>query len=295
MVACDPRHSSDRLERGGSIRRFHLAATRRSECLPAVPACAGRRKSPVVELRPCRQRPVDSACRNPGDRRLRQDAGRLAQIARGARSGGRQRARRSRMRGASLASQSDHRRGARHRHRGRRLYRGSGVADADGARRSHDGGQGPRRTRRSPRPRAPPPSERQLRSPARRGRCCVADGARRRSHVDADPGGCLLGDPRRADADIGHAARHQFSLRGDRRRCSHDPRPGDDCHAPGASPLATSDEAGRAFGVVAPDRRKGRHCADESRGWLADRPLARGPLQFSPCGCAKHVARCRRR
>src|SRR5215831_15305964 len=35
VVARDPRDTAHRAERGGGIRRFHLAATRRRQCLPA--------------------------------------------------------------------------------------------------------------------------------------------------------------------------------------------------------------------------------------------------------------------
>jgi uncharacterized membrane protein HdeD (DUF308 family) len=76
------------------------------------------------------------------------------------------------------------------------------------------------------------------------------------------------------DADIGHFARHQFSLRCDRRRCRDDLGPRDNGHPSRAPPMETTDEAGRAFGVVARTRRRGGHRTDESRGWLADRPLA---------------------
>src|SRR5262245_33797927 len=75
VVARDPRDTADRAERGGGIRRFHLAAARRRQRLPAVSACAACRQPAAVELRPGRQRPVDSARRNSPDRRFRQDPG----------------------------------------------------------------------------------------------------------------------------------------------------------------------------------------------------------------------------
>ena len=74
------------------------------------------------------------------------------QAACGTRSHGRQRARRFRMRGAALVSQSDHRHGAGDWHRRRRLYRGGGVADADGAGRSRDARRDRRGAERPPGP-----------------------------------------------------------------------------------------------------------------------------------------------
>ena len=234
---------------------LHIAAACRRERLPDVSARTARRKPPAVEFRPGPQRPTDPAYRNSGDRRFRQDPDRLAPTSCGTRSHGRQRVGRSRMRGAPLVSQSDHRHGAGDWHRRRRLYRGGGVADADGAGRSRDARRGRRGAGRSPGPGPRPRSERDLRSLARRGRHGVADGACRRSHVDADPCRCVPGDPRRPDADSGQLARHQFSLRCDRRGCSDDPGPGDASYASGAPPLEAIDEAARASGVVAPPRR----------------------------------------
>src|SRR5262245_21508673 len=152
------------------------------------------------------------------------------------------------------------------RHRRRRLYRSSWVADADGAGRSYNARRGRGGPEGSPRPRARPCSQRDLRSPARRSRRRVADGAGHRSHVDDDPCCCVPGDSRRQDADIGQPARHQFSLRCDGRGRSDDRGLGDASHPSGAPPVETIDKAGRACGVVAAARRKGRHCTNESRG-----------------------------
>src|SRR6516164_4630355 len=105
------------------------------------------------------------------------------------------------MRRAALASQPDHRRRAGDRHRRRRLYRGSWVADADVAGRSCNARRGRGGAEGSPGPRARPSSQRDLRTPARRNRRRVADGACYRSHVDDDPCGCVPGDPRRPNAD----------------------------------------------------------------------------------------------
>src|SRR5262249_18690384 len=56
VVARDPRDTADRAERGGGIRRFHLAAARQRQRLPAVSACAACRQPAAVEFRPGRQR-----------------------------------------------------------------------------------------------------------------------------------------------------------------------------------------------------------------------------------------------
>src|SRR5215472_17212561 len=61
-----------------AILRIPLIVLSVRQRLPAVSACAVCRQPAAVELRPGRQRPVDSARRNSPDRRFRQDPGRLA-------------------------------------------------------------------------------------------------------------------------------------------------------------------------------------------------------------------------
>jgi len=249
-----------------ALRHFHFASACRRERLPAVSARNARREPVAVEFRLGAQRPIDSAGRNSSYRWSRQDPDRLAPAWRGAHPRGRQRGDRSRMCGAALVSQSDHRRGAGDRNRRRRLYRDCGLADADGPGRGHQARCHRHTAGRSPRRRARSTSERHLRAPARRSRRCVADSACRRYHVDADPCGRLPGDPCRPHADRRQSPRRQFSLRCDRRGRPDDVGPGGASDPSGATPLAAADETSGAFGVVVAAQRKVRRCADESRG-----------------------------
>src|SRR6516162_5052189 len=62
VVARDPRDTADRAERGGGIRRFHLAATRRPQRLSAVSACAACRKPQAPRVPTIVNGLVDFAC-----------------------------------------------------------------------------------------------------------------------------------------------------------------------------------------------------------------------------------------
>ena len=122
-----------------------------------------------------------------------------------------------------------------------------------------------------------------------------ADGACHRSHVDADPCGCVPGDPRRPDADSGHllgisspfvatagdvlmtlvlATLLMLPARLLWRRLT---RP--------LERLAWSLQLGAKAGTR----------THESRGGLADRPAGSRAASISICGCAKRAARCRPR
>ena len=106
------------------------------------------------------------------------------------------------------------------------------------------------------------------------------DGARCRSHVDADARGRVSRDPSRPDADIGYLARHRFAVRCDRRRYSDDAGIRD-AGCPALAPAV--ETVHQACGALAWSLHLGAMAGSvrrESRGRLADRRLARKPLRL---------------
>ena len=261
LVAGDPWVAVDGAERGGGLRGLHVGAAHRGERLSAELAGDACRQPAASELRARAQRPADPADRHSADRRMQQAPDRVARPAGGAAAVHRQRADRFRLRGAAVVPEPHHRHRAGGRHHRRRLYRGGGLAHADGAGRGANAGCGRGAAHRTPRPRAWPAAERDLRAAARRGRQHRFDGARHRPDVDGDAGRRVPGHSSGADADGGQPARHRIALRGDRRRSHDDAGVCDPRRAADAAVVAALFASGRTGRLVAAPRHRERASA----------------------------------